>query len=99
MNLYGWDVESTLLLNPSAIEFPKIYIQCKTKRIRVYTTAGTFGSIKSMYRYYQNKIVQSIGDTVISEPIFSAGDNRVIGKLEIRWKEDRSLQNLINENG
>lgn len=88
MDLYGWDVESTLLLDSSAVEFPKIYINTwRRNKKNVKTTAGIFGSIRSLYRYYQNNIVQSLGDTVISEPILSAEDNKIIGKLEIKWKQ------------
>lgn len=88
MDLYGWDVESTLLLNPEAIEFPKIYINIWGRNKKnIKTTAGIFGSFKSLYRYYKDNIVQGLGDTVISEPILSAVDNKIIGRLEIKWKQ------------
>lgn len=88
MDLYGWDVESTLLLNPEAIEFPKIYINTWGRNKKnIKTTAGIFGSFKSLYRYYKDNIVQGLGDTVISEPILSAVDNKIIGRLEIKWKQ------------
>ena len=89
MSLYGWDVECSLLLNPNAIIFPKIYIYCR-KNKRIKTSAGIFGSIKAMYRYYKNNIVQSLGDTVISEPIFSAINNKIIGKFEVKWKQTKN---------
>lgn len=90
MDLYGWDVECTLLLNPKSIVFPKIYIKYKGNKKRVKTTAGIFGSIKSMYRYYVKNIIQVLGDTIISEPIFSAENNKIIGKIEVKWKQTKN---------